>query len=482
MRVLPGSGLLPNPETAAHWRWRPMMAVAILGSIICGTLMVLKSEVHRPDSGDAREYLIPAYNLYHFGKYGDRLSAYPTSSVTREPGYALLLASMFALDPAFSQVTQKCLRSGPGCPPAAYHAAQWVNRGLAVGAGLILLLAGTLLTRHWVGGVIAGFVIWVNSRLLKDLNYLISDALALFLVTVAILLLLLAWQRKSSTLWALSGFAIAALTLTKAVYFYFGLVVCVVLVVACFRQWWSTQSPGRITTLAAVLFALAFLTPTSLWMKRNAAIGGEYVITDHSRAAIVLGTREAFNHFTPAQYAAAFIHWTRGFGDNLARALFEPEVWKPFELDNPEGFYQSAVGRVRGRVDELVKEHGLPHDEAFKVARNEVIGAILSRPTAYALTTPAVIYRGIWADEFAPFSVPLLTAGLWFAFRRRQWEVWWALSPGVYSLIFYALVSYNIPRYQTTAAPALALAMALGIVALLGYLRKRLARFQHVSS
>ncbi|MEL0113093.1 MAG: hypothetical protein VW835_15285, partial [Rickettsiales bacterium] len=86
------------------------------------------------------------------------------------------------------------------------------------------------------------------------------------------------------------------------------------------------------------------------------------------------------------------------------------------------------------------------------------------------MTTLPVIYRGIWADEFALFSFPLLIACLWISVKQRRWDIVLVLSPGLFNLIFYALISYNIPRYQTTAAPDLSLALAVGVMALLAYL------------
>ena len=57
-----------------------------------------------------------------------------------------------------------------------------------------------------------------------------------------------------------------------------------------------------------------------------------------------------------------------------------------------------------------------------------------------------------------------------------------ALSPGVFSLLFYALFSLNIPRYQITALPALALASGWLALALRARWRETRNRKTAISS
>lgn len=455
------------------WRPRPALIVIVVGMIFCATMMNVKSEADHPDSGDARDYLNAAYNLSQSGIFTERLSQPAAPAVGREPGYGAFLSILFAVDPSLEAVTRDCLGARRGCPPDAYTNAQWANRVLAALTGLVMFGVGTLVARHWMGGAIAGSAIWVNSRLLKDLNFLISDALALFLVSLVILLLLLAWRRQSPILWGGAGLALSALTLTKAVFFYYAILLIPVLFIAVFWSVYRARPQTVPLLLSAILFFSAFVGPTGAWMHRNAGIDGHYAITERNRAAVALNTREVFNDFTPAQYAASFIHWTRGFGDNLARALFEPEVWRPFELDNPKGFYNTAVHRTSLRARALIIERGLSHHEAYRRVIDEQISAILARPFTHAAVTLPVIYRGIWADEFALFSFPLLIACFWLSLRRRRWDLLLILSPGAFNLVFYALIAYNIPRHQTTAAPALSLALAIGVLALLAFLAHR---------
>jgi hypothetical protein len=194
-------------------------------------------------------------------------------------------------------------------------------------------------------------------------------------------------------------------------------------------------------------------------MVRNAQIGHLFTLTA-GRTAITLSAREVFNHMTPAQYGAAFMYWTRGFGDDLAKSNFPKEVWEPFELYRPGSFYMEGQHRLDPEMSRLLRS-GLTLAEADKILSTQMIERILDKPIAYALSTFPLFWRGIWIDEFIVFSLPALVWLLISGIRSRRLDICLAVCPGVFSLTFYALVSLNVPRYQLTAIPTLA--MAFGI-------------------
>ena len=123
--------------------------VAVLGL----TLMTTKSEVHRPDSGDAREYLELAYNIYHHGVFADRAAEMsPQPTLGREPGYAMFLAGLLLVDSKFRMY---CLKSQAGCPIENYTLPVWTNRALVAIVGLLVLWITARLTL--AGGNCSGF-------------------------------------------------------------------------------------------------------------------------------------------------------------------------------------------------------------------------------------------------------------------------------------------------------------------------------------
>lgn len=83
------------------------------------------------------------------------------------------------------------------------------------------------------------------------------------------------------------------------------------------------------------------------------------------------------------------------------------------------------------------------------------------RALAVAVVTLPVFYRGIWIDEFILLGLPAL-AWMWIgALRRGHLLLALLLSIGFFNLLFYPLVSLNIPRYQMTAVPVIALAVGV---------------------
>lgn len=438
--------------------------VAVLGITLCLTLMTTKSEVHRPDSGDAREYLELAYNIYHHGVFADRAAEMsPQPTLGREPGYAMFLAGLLLVDSKFRKLTVYCLKSQAGCPIENYTLPVWTNRALVAIVGLLVLWITARLTGSWPAGTVAGFAIWLNTRMYKDLNYIISEAFALFLITLFLLLLYEAWRQRSLTAWFGAGLVFAVLTLTKTVFLYLAylsLPLFILFVLGKLVR--STRTHLMYLFLAALLFGSAFSVPVGTWMHRNAQLSGIYALTDLGRAALNLKSREIYNDFSATQYVAAFVHWTRGFGDNLARELFEPEIWKPFELDNPQGFYLTSVDDVVRRLSAAIQEHDASRAQAAAIVVDELIAEILSRPIIHSFTTIPVVYRGVWVDNFAWFSVPLFIVTIWHGLRRRRWDLLLILAPSMFSLVFYSLISFNLPRYQTVAVPGLSITLAIG--------------------
>jgi hypothetical protein len=202
--------------------------------------------------------------------------------------------------------------------------------------------------------------------------------------------------------------------------------------------------------------ALSYAVIVGGWAARNAAVSGEWRLTD-SRSGIALSTREVFDGMTPAQYAASFVYWTRGFGPGLARHLFAPDTVAPFDLDRPGGFYDRGQNGYARQVNALRQAGDGDYWAAVNLVDAGVVQAICRHWVAYLITMPPLIYRGLWKDEFIVLGLPCLVVAVWRAWRGRDWLVLLLLSTGVFNLLAYAAVSLNIPRYQLTALPAIAL-------------------------
>lgn len=64
-------------------------------------------------------------------------------------------------------------------------------------------------------------------------------------------------------------------------------------------------------------------------------------------------------------------------------------------------------------------------------------------------------------DEFLWLGIPCLITGTWRAARRRDGLLPMLFGNGIFNILAYAAVSLNIERYQLTAMPSVALAVAV---------------------
>lgn len=419
----------------------------------------------QPEDGDAPQYLAAGYHLLHQHTFSEDPAANAAaSSLGREPGYGFFLAGLMALDPGMRTFTPECLNKEHVCPDATYRAAKWANIFFVFVS--VFLLYGTIRLTGGLplAGLGAALCILVNHDALKMRNGVMSDYLAFFLVACVLLASAAVFKKPGQTgRWLGAGLALAALTLTKAVFLFFAVMAFVVCFIGIVTRGKATR---KTCLIGLVVFGLSYALPVGGWMARNAAIGGNVSLAQ-SRGGIALSTREVFNHMSPRQYLCAFVYWTRGFGDDLAKRLFPPDVWQPFQIERKGAFYDYGQNRYAPRVEVLMNERRLTRPAAERLVDKEMADAILERPFMHILTTLPLFYRGIWIDEAIVLTLPALFWMTCMAFRRRRFDRLALVSLGWFNLLFYALVSLNVPRYQLTAVPVLALCGGFALEALL---------------
>lgn len=427
-----------------------LLALAItLGSV------AMNLRLRDPDvaGGDTPAYLVAAYNLARHGVFAEApggAGAPPLPALGREPGYAVFLSGLLTLPTRFAAFTPECLRTDTHCDPGLWRPAQRANLVLGLLAAAAAGATGWLLTASMPATLVAFGYVALNQHAFRGRHYLLSDYLALALVALTMLLLVAWWRDRRLALAIVAGLAGAALILTKAVFLWLllpaALSVCAL-------------SPWRAGARRALPVMFAAILPVALWMLRNQAIGGGFVLTD-ARSGIALSTREMFNHMDWQQIACGFVFWTRGFGDGLAASLFPPAIWQPFQLDWPGGYYDVGQHRYAPWVARLVAEQGMTVKAATAAVDRTLLGMFAARPLGFVASYPVLFWRGLWIDEFVVIGLPALIAAMVAAFRARHGAWLLALLPGVFSLIFYPAISLNIPRYQLVALPAFALATA----------------------
>lgn len=411
-------------------------------------------------TADSVSYLSGAYHMRVDGVYsGEPTDEAVPPAIGREPGYSVLLAGMMLIDPAFGGFHPSCLLQTGLCDSRLYRTPQWVNAGLIGAAGFTLFALVHRLTGRRLPALVSALYVLANVQMNKGFSDIISDPLAVWLTTLTMWLAAWAWQaRPSPWRWACVGLSLAALAFTKAIFLYCALLAFVTGLSVCLIR----SERRRMVMPAMIAATLAFALPTGGWVARNTFLIGVPVFTD-LRSGIALSTREVFNHMSSEQYLAAFVYWTRGFGDGLARRIFPTEVIAPFDLGQPGGFYDVGQNGYGHRLAALEQEEGLGEVAAVKRLDRQLIAAILERPFTHLATTLPVFYRGIWVDEFIVIGLPIFLITLIGAIRRREGLIAALLGLGAFNLLFYALISLNITRYQMTAVPAIALACGLAL-------------------
>jgi 4-amino-4-deoxy-L-arabinose transferase-like glycosyltransferase len=375
----------------------------------------------------------------------------------REPVYPALIATVARLDARLYQTLATCWPYEPACGRHLTDLRYANAVFIAVAAWLVFLTVRTLghgALAAWVAG---GYVLF-NIQMNKTATHVISDYVALALCALLGLTLTKAAADRSAGWWGAVGLALATLVLTKNIFVIFGGVLVAGLIFAAVRH----RSPFRFRAwLPVLLVIVAFGVPVGTWHARNLALFGA---GNDARGAYALSTREVFNDMSAGENAAAFVWWTRGFGEKLARRLLPEPWWHRHELYVDDGFYmQGQVHRYQARVAREMERTNGSRAQAEAAMSGIILSEMLGQWPSYIATTPALFYRGLWFDEFIVFGFPALMWLLIRSARRVDRRTLLALGGGMFSLIIYPLLSLNIPRYQFTAAPALAIAAGIAV-------------------
>ena len=428
----------------------------LLCSLFTVALFPAAKPDHSPDRYDARQYLAAAINLHDNGIFSEVDGSNSGPGTGREPAYATFLAGLMFFDAQLASITLECLRSADGCGAERYRFAIILNRVFVALSGALIFLSVFRLTDHNLfPSAISGLYIWLNFESQKFSSYVISDSLAMFLSAILIWSIFHAGHRGSALWWAISGFVMALLVLTKAIFLYFAL-----LVIPLFLFLTLTSDDCRRTFRNALICFLCCAVPVSAWIARNVAVDDLWGVTE-GRGEITVSAREIYNDMTFTEYFAAMVYWTRIKGDGLAHVLFSQETLGKLRHDTSDGFFQRGHKRFSELVERKKTAENISYEAASKEVYDQLLERVLKRPVRHFFTTALLAYRGVWIDQFAPFGVLASFFIIISAARRRNYVVLFALFPSVFAFIFYPLISLNVPRYQMVTIPAFALASGM---------------------
>jgi len=408
-----------------------------------------------PAGGDVPAYLAGAYHLRNEHCYATAAGANPARpELGREPGYAVFLAALMTIDPAFSRFTLDCLKSNQACAASLFAVPRGANLGLILASGIALFVLARSMTGEPAGGLIAAAYLLLNAHANKSWGDLMSDRLAIFLVLVC--MLALAFAARACSLWryAAIGASFAALTLTKAIFAPFCVLAwCATAIVLLSRRIFHP----RLTMLVAP--AAIYCVLVGGWIVRNDAVSGMARLTDQ-RSGIALSTRAVFDTLSPREYAASLVFWTGSAGPKFARSWFGHAIADRFDLRTPGGYYDIGQNGYARQVGAIMQTEHLPYWQAARRVDGRIIAGIRQHWLGYAASMLPLTYRGLWVDEFIWLGLPCLVLASWKAARQRDGLMLLLMGLGIFNILAYPAVSLNIERYQLTALPTLALAVA----------------------
>ena len=185
------------------------------------------------------------------------------------------------------RVSQTCIEASGPCA-ASFRSGQianvllWVLAALVLAQAVLLLPFGTPLA-----ALITGAYLLLNFAAAKWLQWLVSDALALFLVSLTTCLAAWAMRHRSWSAWIPVGLGLGALAMTKAVFVPFAALA--VLAATFLGAVWRS----RRVLLAAAAFGLGFLLVAGPWVARNTVVTGRPQLTD-ARSGIARCERCSF--------------------------------------------------------------------------------------------------------------------------------------------------------------------------------------------
>lgn len=463
--------LFPIAASRRAWTARIVLALAIA---LAG--LALYGHLRKPMPvyyGDQPRYLSIGSDLLNYGRFTNGAPA-GGPPAERPPGmfnvplYPALIAILAHFDSRLA-ATAGCLseHQSPACPNELGILVP-VQIGIAVATLLLLWCSALAVTGSepvaWTALVLAA----LGCGEYGDFVHLgITEMLNCFLFAAFSLSFYLALRTQSRAAAVGAGVLIGLCGLTRPAYAYLAYTLVALTALGALGLWW--QGGRRVLRplvgLGAALSLGACLT-LGPWLLRNELELGRFTISN-GYGGMILAQRVAYDAMTAREFIASWIYFLPDFGHSWARAIFAPDWYVRLGWGEPGTYYAlgdqvlgpatlAAAGSADAQVGYIIRTMVLPH------------------PFKFALVTLPLIWRGLWFGKY--FSVvcfPLLIASLSGELRRRRFDLLLLTLPGLFMLVFQALVSVNTARYNVTLIPSFAIGAALAFVALFERIRRR---------
>lgn len=449
----------------------------------------LDSSIPNNDQAQNLKFAYHLANSFTFSKDSREKKEQRVSS-WREPLPPLVLSGyMKIIEPFIGDVSLKDYSKAKYAEILKYHNFFW-GFLLAVAAFVSIVL----LCNSYIAAAI--MTVWVNNYLVWGFDDLGTKLQGASLLILSSLLLSLAVKDGRRGYFIAAGLSFAALALTKAAFLY--IVIVIVLVLAAYWLWCRRYAPARLPTRnfgwGITAFAISFALLVSPWLIRNYVHFGKIQLTE--RSGFILLARAMYNEMSWEEYRGAVWFWSRGerlsayLGQELGFSGGDLEGGGRLQKLNRSNFssFKEADKRAEreGRPEDVVsyfrasrawykkfkrdaKERGelYPENIGQSKAKSLATKMILANPLKHLAMTPLFLWRsGIYA-----FLILTTVVGICFYFRKDN--IAFFAIPSLLSVMLYATVSHNRPRYSIPMELVAGICVAILVVMLLRWLVAR---------
>lgn len=436
----------------------------LAGLVILAWLTACWDRAPRPGylwSFDQPVYLSIAYDIVHEARITDGTAwGVPHADPARPPGmartplYPLFLAATAELDPAFNRSLSCLVRNAAAraCPQQA-PLPRFLQFLMVAGVYLMLWRIAIRVTGSLrIGWLSLGVGLLTAPILLHCAVRLMTEALALFCITAALLAAVEMVKGRAPIRWALlAGVMTGLAALTRPPFAYLlpaAAIMAVPLLIRATQRW-------RWAALLAV-FLLAGFGTMAPWIARNAIVLGRPALTA-DYAQIPLLQRVAYDAMDWRQYAV-FNLCALPDGAGLGSLLVKPNACATFGYDmTPGSFYQ--IGSTT-----LVRQTAAAAGGTASQASYVLDHYVIRHPVWHAIVSLPMAVEGLCIDHYWGLVLALLCMPLtWRAARRGDAAMLAVTLPGWFMLVFYAALSPNQTRYNLMLIIPFALAGGMAL-------------------
>lgn len=423
--------------------------------VVLGALWA-RAPVQDLRSFDQPFYLGIAYDLRHLGRFTDGfIYGTPAADGLRPSGmrfaplYPALLAVAASLDPDLARGMACVVESPPDvvCPRAA-PLVRCLQFSTLCGFYLLLWwIAGAASGSARIGWLSLGLSLFAAPALMGSVNYLMTDNLALFLVTAAIAAAVQATRAVRAGGWlVLSGALLGLAALTRPAFEY--LFLAAGLAGACLALWRTPRQRALVRVAAFAMGGGAVMAP---WILRNDLVLGRAALS-FGYASEVLVQRLAFNQMTWTEYGRSFVCWLPD-GSGMGSLIWGHGACARFQLEpRPDTFYW--IGNTTLMDSSLAAAGGLPHHLDYLLH-----AYLLPHLAWHVLVSVPLALRGMSINHYWGFVLTFVcAAATWRALRAGDMRFLTVALPGWFMLAFHAAFAVSQVRFNLMLVVPYALA------------------------